>query len=146
MSFNDHFSNQNKLDMASTYATAATSSVTGTGYDCSNYEGIIFYSRFGTAAADNTLKAQQSSDDASTDAYSDLEDSSVEVGASDEQVWLEVRRPVKKWVKPIGLRGTSSTMDPIIAIRYGARSLPVDNTTAGTIHGKVIISPAEGTA
>lgn len=143
---NDLFSNQNKIDTASAYATAATTSITGTGYDCSNYEGIIFYVKYGTAAADNTLKAQQSSDDGSADPYSDLEDSSVEVGASDEGVWLEIKRPVKKYVKAIGLRGTSTTADPIIAIRYGARSLPVDNTTAGTIHGKALISPAEGTA
>lgn len=142
----DLLSNQLKLDTASAYATAATSSVTGTGYDCSGYEGILFYVKVGTAAADNYLKAQYSSDDASTDAYSDIEDSGVEVGASDEGIWLEVKNPIKKWVKPVLLRGTSSTADPIIAIRGGARALPIDNTTAGTIHGKALISPAEGTA
>lgn len=146
MSYSDYFSNANKLDFASSYTTAATTTINGTGYDCSNYEGIIFYTRVGTAATGNTLVAQASSDDASTDAYSDLEGTSVGVGASDEQIWLEIKRPVKKWVRPTLLRGTSTTADPIIAIRYGARSLPVDNTTAGTIHGEAHISPAEGTA
>ena len=142
----DLFSNQHKVNTASAYATAATSDITGTGYDCSDYEGAYFYIKFGTAAANNTLKAQQSSDDGSTDAYSDIEDSSVEVGASDERVWLEIKRPEKKYVRVIGLRGTSTTADPIIAVRYGPRALPIDNTTAGDIHGKALISPAEGTA
>jgi hypothetical protein len=44
------------------------------------------------------------------------------------------------------LRGTSTTIDWGIAIPYAARKKPVDNTVAGTIHGELHASPAEGTA
>lgn len=126
--------------------SGGTSTVTSSAIDMSGYENVICIAKFGTAAADNLLKAQQSSDDAATDAYSDLEGTSLGVGASDEIVWLDIKRPAKRYIKFLALRGTSTTLDAGIVIRYGAREMPVDNTTAGTIHGEQHVSPAEGTA
>lgn len=126
--------------------TAGTSTVTSSAIDMAGYENVICIAKFGTAAADNLLKAQQSSDDGSTDAYSDLEGTSVGVGSSDEIVWLDIKRPAKRYIKFLALRGTSTTLDAGIVLRYGSRLLPVDNTTAGTIHGDQFVSPAEGTA
>ncbi len=141
---------QLRLLYVSTYATAATSTVTSSAIDTSPgsgqaYSAVLAHVRFGTAAADNTLKVQQSSDDGVADAYSDLEGTSVTVGASDEVVWVDIR-PTKRYVKVLALRGTSSTADPIVALPYNARQEPVDNTIAGTIAGEIHDLPDEGTA
>ena len=38
---------------------AGTSAVNGSTVDMNGYEGVLFIAKFGTAAADNTIKAQQ---------------------------------------------------------------------------------------
>lgn len=126
--------------------SAGTSTLTSDAIDTAGYEGILAIAKFGTAAAGNTLKAQQSSDDAASDAYTDLEGTSVGVGSSDEIVWLEIHQPRERYLKVLALRGTSTTLDSLIVLGYGPRDLPVDNTVAGTIHGESHTSPAEGTA
>lgn len=135
---------------SSTYATAATSAVTSSAIDLSPgsgqaYSGLLVFTRFGTAAVDNTIKLQQSDDDGATDAYSDLAGTSVASGTSDEIVWIDAR-PTKRYVKAVVTRGTSSTLDPIIALPYNARIEPVDNIISGTIIGEIHDLPAEGTA
>jgi hypothetical protein len=128
------------------HTTANTTTVTSDAIDMLGYEGVLILTSFGTAAANNTVKVQQSSDDGSTDAYSDLEGTSVVSGTSDEDVWVDVVKPTKRYLKLVAARGTSSTLESIWAIRYGARKQPVDNTTSGTIIGEAHVSPAEGTA
>ncbi len=135
-----------KLVLVKAESTAATSAVTSDAVDVSGYEGVVFFTTFGTAAAGNTIKVQASSDDAATDAYSDLADSSQSSGTSDETVGVEIKRPVKAYAKAVIARGTSSTLGPIYAILYGPRTLPVSNNVSGSIASKSLISPAEGTA
>lgn len=135
-----------KITKIQDHTTAGTGAVNGTGVDMAGYEGVIFISSFGTAAANNTVNAAQSDDDGSPDDYTDLEGTSVASGSSDEDVWLDVYRPTKRYVRPEYARGTSSTLESVWAIQYGARSLPVGNTTSGTITGEAHVTPAEGTA
>jgi len=139
------FSNNFLITKVADHTTAGTSDVTGTGVDMSGYEGVIFITSYGTAAADNLPHAETSSDDGSADAYTDLAGTEVGVSTSDEDVWLEIKRPPERYVRIVAERGTSSTCESIWAIRYGARSRGVDNTTAGTIHGELHASPAAGT-
>ncbi len=139
------------LKWVKTYQSAATSAVTSDAVDLAPgsgqaYDGCLFLLRFGTAAADNTAKIQQSSDDAATDAYSDLEGTSVASGTSDEIVFIDVKKPTKRYLKCVLARGTSTVVDSIVAIPYFARQTPVDNTVSGTITGETFVSPAEGTA
>lgn len=141
-----YLSDNINITSVSGHSTAAASNVTGTGVDMADYTGVLFVAKFGTAASDNTLKAQSSTDDGSADAYADLEGTLVGVASSDEVVFLDITNPRERYVRPIGMRGTSSTLEGIWAFRYGKRSLPEDNTTAGTIHGEQHNSPAEGTA
>jgi hypothetical protein len=107
------------------------------------YEGVIFLTSFGTAAADNTAEVAQSTDDSS---FADLLASQVTSGTSDEDVWIDVFRPQERYLRLQVARGTSSTLESIWAIQYGAREIPVDNTTSGTIAGEAHNSPIEGTA
>lgn len=124
-------------------AGAATSTLTTDTIDMAGYEGALCLVKFGTAATDNTVKCSQSSDDSQ---YDDLLGTSVTTGASDELVWLDIKAPLERYLRFIILRGTSTTMDSCFVFRYGARQLPCDNTTAGTIAGEAHVSPAQGTA
>ena len=134
------------ISESSPYTGAGTSDVTGAAIDMAGYEGVIFIGNFGTAAANNTLLLHQSSDDAATDAYTEVLGTQVGVGAGDELVWLDIYRPGERYVKCIAERGTSTTLETVVAIRYGGRNNPEDNTVAGTIHGEQHASPIEGTA
>lgn len=135
-----------KITKIADHSTAATSAVTSATVDMAGYDGALFFSSFGTADATNSLKLQQSSDDAASDAYSDLEGTSVASGTSDEDVWIDITNPAKRYLKLVATRGASSTLESMWVIQYKARSVPVDNTTSGTIIGEQFNGPAEGTA
>jgi hypothetical protein len=134
-----------------TYQSADTTAVTSDAFDTEPgsgqaYSGVRFLVRFGTAASNNTAKLQQSSDDGSTDAYSDLEGTSIASGSSDELVILDCPRPLKRYIKCVCARGTSTTVESIVAEGYNPRQYPVDNTVSGTVTAEINPSPAEGTA
>jgi len=135
-----------KITKISDVVSANTGDVNSSGVDMSGYEGALFLSSYGTAASDNILHIEQSDDDGSSDAYSALTGTDVGAGSSDEDQWLDIYRPLKKWLRCVAERGTSTTLENIWVIQYGARNKVVDNTTAGTIHGETHISPIEGTA
>lgn len=126
------------------HTTAGTSDVESDSVDMSNYTGVIFVTSFGTAATDNGCHIESSSDDGSSDTFADLTGTEALSGSSDEDVWLDLRNPRERYVRAECLRGTSSTLESVWAIRYGGRSLPTDNTTTGTITGEKHNSPAEG--
>lgn len=144
--FKGFFSEECKLVKLTDHSTAATSTITSAALDTQGYGGAIIFSSFGTAAADNTVKAQYSDDDAVTDAYSDIAGTSNTSGTSDEDVWVDIKRPAKRYLKAVFARGTSSTLESIWAILYNPTNVPVDNTTSGTITGETFVQPAEGTA
>lgn len=137
----------NMLKMAEGIATtiAGTSTINGAEQDMTGYEGCLFVAKFGTPAADNQLKAQQDVVTGMAGA-ADLVGTLTGVGASDEIVWLDIYRPLEQFLRMVALRGTSTTIDWGIAMRYTSRLVPQDNTIAGTIFGELHISPAEGTA
>lgn len=128
-------------------ATTATgtTAVNGATIDTAGYEGVMFVVKLGTAAANNTIKLQSGAESDLSDA-ADLAGTSVGVGASDEIVWAQIIRPLERYVRVVVSRGTSTTVDWGVALLFGGRSFPQDNTTAGTIHGEAHESPAEGTA
>lgn len=128
------------------HTTAGTSTVTSDAIDMNGYDSVMVLSSFGTAASNNTVKLQASSDDGGSDDYSDLEGTSVASGSSDEDVFVDLRQAPKRYIKAVYARGTSSTLESVWAFLYNARSLPVDNTTSGTITGEQHTAPAEGTA
>ena len=140
-----NLSNIVKMVEGAAVTAAGTSEVVGATIDMQNYEGVLFIAKFGTAASGNNLKAAQGEQSDMSDA-ADLKGTLVAVGASDEIVWLDLYRPEERYVRALIQRGTSSTLDWCIAIRYGPKKMPVDNTIAGTIAGEVHVSPIEGTA
>jgi hypothetical protein len=139
-----NLSNSVQIKSALATTAAGTTEIDGATIDTSGFEGVLFIAKYGTAASGNFLQGQQGADSGLSDA-ADLEGTAVGVGSSDEIVWLDLNRPQERYVRVQAERGTSSTLDWGVAILYGAKKLPVDNTTAGTIHGELSVAPAEGT-
>lgn len=136
-----------KITKVADHSGAAQTAVNSAGVDMLGYEGVLFLTSFGTPAADNLVNVAVSSDDDVADSYADVLGSAVaQGGASDEDAWIDVYRPVERYVRLEAARGTSSTLESIWAIQYGARKGPIDNTTTGTIAGELSVSKAEGTA
>jgi len=135
-------SNEVKITKVKDPSTAATSAVLSDSVDMVGYEGVLFVTSFGTAAANNIINAAQCLDDST---FLDLEDSGVASGTSDEDVWVDVYQPADRYVRCEVARGTSTTVGDIWALQYGARVKPVDNTTSGTITGEAHRTPDEGT-
>lgn len=133
-----------KITKVQDHTTAGTSAVNSDGVDMSNYRGVLFVSSFGTAAANNTANLAQGADNASD--WQDLTGTSITSGSSDEDIWLDVYDPGDRYVRLEVARGTSSTLESIWAIQYDPRTVPVDNTTSGTIVGEAHNAPIEGTA
>lgn len=136
-------SGQIKITKVADHTAAGTTAVNSASVDMANYEGVLFVTSFGTAATDNSVNAAQSSDDSS---FSDLEGTKTGATASDEDVWLDIYRPGDRYVRLEAVRTTSSTLESIYAIQYGAKKLPVSNILSGTIIGEAHVSPSEGTA
>src|SRR5262245_56782709 len=140
-------SNGVKITKVQDHTTAGTTAVNSDGVDMAGFEGVLFVTSFGTAAANNTVNAAQSDANGPADHFTALAGArAARGGASDEDAWLDIYRPRKRYVRLEAARGTSSTLESIWAIQYGPRKLPVDNTTTGTIAGEAHVSPAEGTA
>lgn len=131
------------IDQAAAVTGAGTSEIDGASLDMQGFEGCLFIAKFGTAASDNTIQGQQ--DIATGGSFSDLEGTLVSVGSSDEIVCLDIVKPTKRWVRMQAERGTSTTLDWALAIRYGAHKTPVVNAVAGTLALETHVSPDEGT-
>lgn len=113
--------------------------------DMAGYDGVLLFTSFGTAAADNLLSAKMSSaNDSGT--MGAIEGSSVGAGSSDEDQWIDVYRPRKRYLQLVATRATSSKLGDMWAIQYGGRKLPEDNNVSGTIAGEVSVSASTGTA
>lgn len=128
--------------------TAATSDVTSDAVDLQadgGWDGVCFLSSYATAAADNLMHAECSSDAAVADAYADIAGSEIDGGASDEDQVIDIFQPPERYVRAVAQRGTSSAMGDIWAILYRGRNLPFNNVTSGTQQVKRLVQPAEGT-
>ena len=93
---------------------AGTSTINGAEMDMQNFEGVLFIIKFGTAAADNQIKAQQDVVTGMAGA-SDLLGTLVAVGASDEILWLDIYRPLKRFVRMVARDPAGpDPLDPIL--------------------------------
>jgi hypothetical protein len=136
-----------KITKVKDHTTAGTTDVESDIIDMQGYEGVMFLTSLGTAAADNLIKVQQNTAN-STSGMADLTGTGVTSGASpsNEDLWVDVYRPRERYLRAVVVIDTPSTCESVWAFQYGARETPVDNTTSGTITGESWASPAEGTA
>jgi hypothetical protein len=130
--------------------TVQTSSAVDMAAD-GGYDGVLFIAMVGALTANQVtaLKAQQSSDDGSADAYSDIEGSKagpLADGDSNDCLAIDIYRPTKRYLKAVLLRATANAViDGIVAIQYKGRLPPVSQA-AELIDLQRLVSPAEGAA
>lgn len=144
-------SNSEKVIRVSNAAVAATTDIECTGVNMAGYDAVKFYTLFGTitSGAVTSVKLQQSSDDGSSDGYSDLEDSAVDVADDDDNqiVVHDLIRPAKQYVRLVVDRGTqNAVVDGVFAVLYNAFEVPTTNDATTVTERKVLLTPAEGTA
>jgi len=129
------------------YSSAAASNITdATIVDMQGYEGVVFVTDIGTANAGNYLKAEQGAESDLSDA-ADIAGSKVIAAANGDVVALDLAKPSARYVRPVVVRGASTTCGPIYAIQYGAKATSaVDNNVASSIVSETHVSPSTGTA
>lgn len=146
-----HLSDAVKTVRVSNAVAAGATDSNGTGVDMTGYDAVRFIALLGTLTATQVtdLKAQQSDDDGSSDAYSDIEGSATDPmdDADDNDMLItDIIRPTKRYVRPVVERGTANAViDGVIAELYRARDLPVTQD-ATVIEVVKLVSPDEGTA
>ena len=127
-------------------ATSAGTAVTSSAIDMQGYDAVLLFGTIATANAGNYLKAQQSSDDGVGDAYSDIEGSKVVADDGADVVLLDIRKPMKRYLKGVIIRGgTNTATGDLYAFRYNSRKGPQVNDVLNSQNLVRLISPAEGT-
>jgi hypothetical protein len=125
---------------------AGTTTIDSTPVDMAGFSGVLFIARLGTPAANNTIRAQQDTAVAMP-AAADLAGTAVASGANNVLA-VEVLYPGgpsgEQFVRCRVTRGTSTTIDSITAIRFGARTRP--STMPSTVSFESWIGPGEGSA
>ena len=134
-----------KLVKVKDHSAASTADVTSSIIDTAGYQGVVFFTSFGTADATNSIKVQQNTANQTT-GMADLEGSSVASGTTDEDVIIEIAQPLERYLQVVATRGASSTLESIWALLYGKEAQISGNSVAGTQIAEVHVSPAEGTA
>ncbi|MBZ5638515.1 MAG: hypothetical protein LAO51_07105 [Acidobacteriia bacterium] len=132
-------------------AAGQTTITPAAGIDMKGFDTCLFIVAFGaiTTGAATSVKVQQSSDDGVADGYSDLTGTSVTVADDQDNklCYVEVARPLKRYLKLLVLRATQdSVVDGIFAILGGAHEIPTTHSTTVMAASETHISPAEGTA
>ena len=131
---------------------AGSSDENGDSVDMQNWEGVMFVFMAGTMTGTQvtTLKAQGSSDDASSDAFADLEGTQTDAMADndgDQVVILDVYKPIERYIRPVVERATANAViDGVIAIQYGPLKKPTTHDATTVQTSLLVVSPAEGTA
>jgi predicted transcriptional regulator len=140
------------VDRIKVYQAAGTSDViTSDAVDMSCFEGALFLCVLGTLTSTGTVtcKLQQSSDDAASDAYSDIEGTSVvNTGdtATTKILAIDIKNPGKRYLKLLATRATANcAIDAMIVIKYGPKLAPVTQS-ADVDASEAHVCPAEGTA
>lgn len=140
-----NFLSRAKLIKVADHSAAATSDVTTSIVDTAGFEGVVFFSSFGTANATNVVKVQQNTSNQTT-GMADLAGTEVSSGTTDEDVIVEIRQPQERYVQAVFERGASSTLESVWACLYGGDDGLAANSVAGTQIAELHASPAEGTA
>jgi hypothetical protein len=118
-----------------------TSAIDSAAYDMAGFQGICFVVRLGTPAANNNIRVRQET--TAGGAYADLTDTAV-THATNNQLVVDVARTGEQFIKCRVTRGTTTTIDSLVVIQYGARLKPVTQPTAST--SEKFMAAVEGTA
>jgi len=123
-----------------------TTAIDSTHVDMAGFSGVLFIVRLGSPAANNNIRVQQDTAVAMA-AAADLAGTLVAAGANNV-VAVEVVYPGgptgEQFVRCRVTRGTTTTIDSITTIRFGARTSPV--AMPSTVSFESWMGTGEGTA
>lgn len=142
-----NLSNGIKITKLAAATATGTTAINGTALDMTGFEGVLFIAAIATANAGNFLKAQIGAVADGSDA-ADLAGTKVVATADGQTVWLDVYRadPNQKYIRPVVVRGVTTVVGEIYALQYESRKQVQNNNVVGTIIGKLVVGPYEGTA
>lgn len=119
-----YFSDNVAIDQCIAATAGGTSTITSAEFDMLGYDSALVIAVFGTPAAGNTVTLHNSataSGEAATVATTNH--------ATKTPLVLDVQNVALRYIKVACVRGTSSTIDQVILIRYNARTKPITQTT-----------------
>ena len=125
-----------KITKLADHAAANTTDVTSAELDMAGFDGVVFLTSFGTAAANNLVTVHA----AATSGAEAATTTTCGSGTSDEDVIVDVINPGYRFLKLVASRGTSSTLESIWAVQYGARAKNQSSDVSGTSN----VAQAEG--
>lgn len=138
--------------VTTTAGAAGATAITSTAVDMAGYDGCLFVVAMGTIVTSGvqSIKLQQSSDDAAADDYSDIEGTNQTIAddADNTTFLVDVRSVQKRYLKLVVSRATqNSTVGAVYAIKYRKNFMggALSNGTAVTGLERFNF-PAEGTA
>jgi len=134
-----HLSDNIKITKVKDHSAAGTSPITSDEIDMAGYEGVIFITSFSVANAGNLVTfgdGLTTGSQAPTVAHVHTTG-----GTTEEDVILDVLHP-RRFVNVIATVGSSSTVESIWAIQYGARFKDVTSALTGTIASAKFQAPA----
>lgn len=150
MSLIRNISEQVRIDLAATGATAATSQVDGVTLDMAadgGYDGVIFFGRaIATANAGNFMQVQQGNIANMSDAAT-IAGSRMQPAAGNDFVQINIPKVQDRYIRVNIIRAGASTVSgDVFAIRYRAGGpLPVLQTGANRLIREVPVGYVEGT-
>lgn len=135
------FTEWGKITVEAPTATGTTT-IDSTILNMAGYEGVIWIARLGSPAANNNIRAQQDIV-VGFGAAADLQGTLVNSASNNVHV-LDLKRPQEQFVRCRVTRGTTTTIDTLVAIQYNPASLAVAQAASVTM--EQWLSPPEGTA
>lgn len=135
---NTNLSKELKITHLKAHTAAGTSTLTSSEVDMEGYEGVIFVTAYSVANANNLVTMHGGDATGVLAATLALK----ATGTSDEKIVLDVFRPIHRFNALVCSVGTSSTVESIWAIQYGARTKDVTSALSGTLAHATFTSPA----
>lgn len=112
-----------------TAGAAGTSDVSGSAIDTAGFEGVMHVLQLGAIVSGAVTSAKLQHSATTTDGdFTDVTGTSVTIADTDDEkvVYLDYRRPTKRYVRVLVDRGTQNATVSAVAVCYGARSQPLD--------------------
>lgn len=128
-----------KLVKIKDHTAAGTSPLTSSEVDGRGYCGAMFFTSFGTANAGNFITVRQGA----TTGTQAASVAHIESGTSDEDVVVDITiNPAYPFLDLYATVGSSSTVESMWCLLYGARNKPLTSTLSGTAIVAQFESPA----
>lgn len=136
-----------KITKVKATVSSAGTTVDSDSVDMTGFEGVAFLASIGTANSGNFITAQQSSDDGSSDAFTNLTGTKVASDGTSTDLLVEVYQPREQYVRAhVDRSGANTTVEAIWAVQFNPRKAPIDNASPAAQEAESHLSPAEGTA